>query len=219
MTTSRTYRGLTPSERSAERRERLMAVGLELFGTVGYNNTSVRALSAAASLNSRYFYEAFESREDLLYNVYERIVGEMITNVAEAVQRENNLVDQTRAGIRAGWITVTQDPRKARIIAREVVGVSERLEKLRRETRHALAKLTADEAVALAPSGTRFRLDPILVARSLIGAVVEILLDWSNGDIDASVDEIVEHFTTLFTTAAYAAIEPGAPPGGETPSA
>jgi AcrR family transcriptional regulator len=203
---------MTPLERSAERRERLMTTGLELFGTVGYNNTSVRALSAAASLNSRYFYEAFESREDLLYNVYQRIVAEMITNVAEAVQKENNLLDQTRAGIRAGWTTVTEDPRKARIIAREVVGVSERLEKLRRETRHTLAKLTADEAVALAPTGTRFRLDPILVARSLIGAVVEILLDWSNGDIDATVDEIVEHFTTLFTTAAYAAIEPGTPP-------
>jgi hypothetical protein len=149
--------------------------------------------------------------------VYQRIVDEMITNVAEAVQRENNLLEQTRAGIRAGWITVTEDPRKARIIAREVVGVSERLERLRRETRHALAKLTADEAVALAPIGTRFRLDPILVARSLIGAVVEILLDWSNGDVDASVEEIVEHFTTLFTTAAYAAIEPGTPPADETP--
>ena len=155
MTTSRTYRGMTPSERSADRRERLMATGLELFGTVGYNNTSVRALSAAATLNSRYFYEAFESREDLLYNVYQCIVEEMITNVAEAVQGENNLLAQTRAGIRAGWITVTEDPRKARIIAHEVVGVSERLERLRRDTRHALAKLTADEAVALAPIGTR----------------------------------------------------------------
>jgi AcrR family transcriptional regulator len=79
-----------------------MVTGLELFGTVGYNNTSVRALSAAASLNSRYFYEAFESREDLLYNVYQRIVEEMITNVGAAVQGENNLLDQTRAGIRAG---------------------------------------------------------------------------------------------------------------------
>ncbi len=146
-----------------------MAAGLELFATVGYGNSSVRALCAEASLNSRYFYEAFESREDLLYNVYQRIVGEIVSNVAEAVQREHDLVDQTRAGLRAGWTTVTEDPRKARIVAREVVGVSERLERLRRETRHALAKITAEEAVALAPSGTRFRLDPILRrVRSLV---------------------------------------------------
>jgi AcrR family transcriptional regulator len=195
-----------------------MEAGLEQFGTAGYHNSSVRALSAAASLNSRYFYEAFESREDLLYNVYQRIVGEIVSNVAEAVQREDNLLDQTRAGLRAGWTTVTEDPRKARIVAREVVGVSERLDRLRRETRHALAKITADEAVALVPSGTRFRLDPILTARSLIGAVVEVLLDWSNGDVDASVEELVEHFTTLFTTAAYAALEPGSPLADQTPS-
>jgi AcrR family transcriptional regulator len=178
----------------------------------------VRALCAQASLNSRYFYEAFESREDLLYNVYQRIVGEIVTNVAEAVQREHELFDQTRAGLRAGWDTVTEDPRKARIVAREVVGVSERLERLRRETRHALAKITAEEAVALTPSGTRFRLDPILTARSLIGAVVEVLLDWTNGDVDASVDEIVEHFTILFAAAAYAALEPNSEPTDQTPS-
>jgi AcrR family transcriptional regulator len=202
---------MTPSQRRADRRERLMEAGLELFGTVGYTNSSVRVLSAAASLNSRYFYEAFDSREDLLFNIYQRIVAEILAKATEAVQREHTLVDQTRAGLRAGWSTVTEDPRKARIVAREVVGVSERLERLRRETRHALAKLTADEAVALTPSGTRFRLDPMLTARSLIGAVVEVLLDWTNGDVGASVDEIVEHFTTLFTTAAYAALEPGTP--------
>ena len=40
-----------------------MEAGLELFGTLGYASTSVRAVSAAAALNSRYFYESFGSRE------------------------------------------------------------------------------------------------------------------------------------------------------------
>src|SRR6266568_1466548 len=31
-------------------------------GTIGYARTSIRAVSAAASLNSRYFYESFSSR-------------------------------------------------------------------------------------------------------------------------------------------------------------
>jgi hypothetical protein len=41
-----------------------------------------------------------------------------------------------------------------------------------------------------------------------MGGVVELLLDWINGDLDASVDEVVEHFTVLFTAAAYAAVTP-----------
>jgi AcrR family transcriptional regulator len=207
--TSRTYRGITPAERKAERRERLLDAGLELFGTVGYARTSVRAVSAAAGLNSRYFYESFSSREDLLYSVYQRIVGDIFTRASEAVGREDTIEGQARAGLRAAWTVVTEDRRRARIVALEVVGVSERLERLRHDTRQALAQFTADNALSLAGSGVRLRLNPVLTARFLMGGVVEVLLEWINGDLDASVDEVVEHFTALFTAAAYAAVEPG----------
>jgi AcrR family transcriptional regulator len=206
--TTRTYRGITPSERQAERRERLMAAGLELFGTLGYARTSVRAVSAAASLNSRYFYESFSSREDLLYSVYQRIVTDIFTKAAGAAAGQETIEEQARATLRAAWTAVTDDRRKARIVALEVVGVSERLERLRHETRQALAQLTADNALSLAGHGIRLRLDPVLTARFLMGGVVEVLLEWINGDLNASTDEVVEHFTALFTAAAYAAVEP-----------
>jgi AcrR family transcriptional regulator len=210
--TARKYRGITPSQRQAERRERLMEAGLELFGTLGYARTSVRAVSAAASLNSRYFYESFSSREDLLRSIYQRIVTEIFTRATEAAAGETTIEGQARATLRAAWTAVTEDRRKARIVALEVVGVSERLERLRHETRHALAQLSADNALSLA-GGVRLRLDPVLTARFLIGGVVEVLLEWINGDLNASTDEVVEHFTVLFTAAAYAAVARDDPAG------
>jgi AcrR family transcriptional regulator len=213
VATSRTYRGITPSQRQAERRERLLEAGLELFGTAGYARTSVRAVSTAASLNSRYFYESFSSREDLLYAIYQRIVTDIFTKAAEAAGGQTTIEGQARATLRAAWTTVTEDRRKARIVAVEVVGVSERLERLRHETRQALAQLTADNAMSLAGSGVRLRLDPVLTARFLMGGVVEILLEWINGDLNATVDEVVEHFTALFTAAAYAAVARDDPAG------
>jgi AcrR family transcriptional regulator len=205
--TSRRYRGITAAQRQAERRERLMEAGLELFGTLGYASTSVRAVSAAAKVNSRYFYESFSSREDLLYAVYQRITGDILTRASEAMAGQTTLQAQARAGLRAAWAVVTEDKRKARIIAVEVVGVSERLEQLRQGTRRAMAQLTADNAVALAGDGVRLRLDPVLTARFLMGGVVEVLLEWINGDLDVSADDVAEHFAILFTAAAYAAIE------------
>jgi AcrR family transcriptional regulator len=213
--TSRTYRGITAAERQSERRERLIAAGLELFGTLGYAHTSVRALSAAASLNSRYFYESFSSREDLLYCVYQRITAEIFARATEAMVRDDPLEEQARAGLEAAWTVVTEDRRKARILAVEVVGVSERLERLRHETRRALAQLTADNAMAMVGPGVRLRLDPVLTARFLMGGVVEVLLEWINGDLHATAADVVEHFTTLFTAAAYAAIERDPPPAGK----
>lgn len=185
-----------------------MEAGLDLFGTLGYAQTSIRAVSTAAGLNSRYFYESFSSREDLLYAVYQRIVGDIFSRAREAVAKEHTLEGQTRAGLRAAWTSVTEDRRKARIVALEVVGVSERLERLRRENRQALAQLTADNAMSLIGPGVRLRLDPALTARFLMGGVVEILLEWIHGDLNASPDEVVDHFTALFTAAAYAALAP-----------
>jgi hypothetical protein len=53
----------------------------------------------------------------------------------------------------------------------------------------------------------------VLTARFLIGGVVEVLLEWINGDLNASTDEVVEHFTVLFTAAAYAAVARDDPAG------
>ena len=202
----RRYRGLTPSERHAERRERLMEAGLELFGTQGYANTSIRGVCAAASMNVRHFYESFSSREDLLYQVYERIVHEIVLAAADATGKADTIEGKARAGLRAGWTIVTEDRRKARIVTVEIVGVSDRLNQLRRDIRHALADLTARNALSITGSDIEYRLDPVLTARTLIGGVVEVLIDWINGDVDASVDEVVEHFTRLFIAAAAAAM-------------
>jgi AcrR family transcriptional regulator len=202
----RRYRGATAEERKAGRRERLMEAGLEVFGTQGYAASSVRAVTTAAALNPRYFYESFSSREDLLYQVYLRIVSDIGNDAVAAVADADTIEAQARAGLRAGWLALTRDRRKARIVAIEVVGVSDRLEQLRRDTRHALADMTVRNALSIASDGVELQLDPVLISRALIGGVVETLSDWIHGDVDKSPDEVVDHFAKLFTAAAYAAV-------------
>jgi AcrR family transcriptional regulator len=197
----RLYRGISSSERRARRRERLLEAGLELFGTEGYAGTSIRAVSAAASLNSRYFYESFSSREDLLYGVYRGIIREIAEASETATAQAGTIEETARAGLRVGWTTLTKDPRKARVVALEVVGVSDRLERLRRENRHRFADLLFADLL----TDNRSRVDPVLAGRSLMGGVMDVLTDWINGEVDASVDEIVEHFTQLFVAVANAA--------------
>ena len=59
--------------------------------------------------------------------------------------------------------------------------------------------------------GITLRLDPVLNARFLMGGVVEVLLEWISEDLDAPADDVVEHFTVLFTAAAHAAVAPADP--------
>lgn len=202
----RLYRGLSVAERSALRRERLLEAGLELFGTQGYAGSSIRAISAAASLNSRYFYESFSSREDLLYHVYQAAVRDIAQAIVEATARAQTVEEQARVGLRASWDILTADRRKARVIVLEVVGVSERLESVRRQNRHAFADILVRNAMALAGEDVRLRVNPLLTARALIGAAMELLVDWIHGDVDASPQEIVEHLTTMYTAVARASV-------------
>src|SRR5579875_1767846 len=167
----RRYRGLTAAERHRQRRELLLDAGLELFGTLGYAASSVRAISQQAGLNSRYFYESFADREALLIAVYERIVAA----IAAATKDARTIADQARWGLDANWAILTGDRRKARVLAIEVVGVSERLEALRRAYRHAFADLLVQNSALIVGKGLETKLDPVLVARALVGGSIDIL--------------------------------------------
>ncbi|HTW41799.1 MAG TPA: TetR/AcrR family transcriptional regulator [Solirubrobacteraceae bacterium] len=195
-------------ERREQRREQLLDAGLELFGTEGYAGSSIRAISAAASLNSRYFYESFSSREDLLYHVYQRAVQDVASAVIAATASQQTVEDQAREGLRASWEVLTGDRRKARVIVLEVVGVSERLERVRRENRHAMADILLRNALSLAGAGVELRMDPVLTARALIGASMEVLVDWIHGDLDISKEEIVEQLTRMYAAVAEASVQP-----------
>ena len=204
----RRYRGLSVEERRGQRREQLLDAALELFGTQGYAGSSIRAISAAAGLNSRYFYESFSSREDLLYHVYQRAVHDVATAIIEATAGASTVEEQAREGLRASWMVLTDDRRKARVIVLEVVGVSERLERVRRENRHAIADILLRNALSLAGENVKLSMDPVLSARALIGASMEVLVDWIHGDVDASREEIVEHLTKMYAAVAEASVLP-----------
>ena len=72
-TGERRYAGLLLHERRADRRARLAAAGLELYGTTGYDATTIPMLCSAAGVTSRHFYEEYGSRETLLRQVYDTI--------------------------------------------------------------------------------------------------------------------------------------------------
>ncbi|HMJ15220.1 MAG TPA: TetR/AcrR family transcriptional regulator, partial [Polyangiaceae bacterium] len=81
----RPYGGRAPEERKQDRRERLLEAGLDLFGTIGYTQTSIERLCARAGVTTRHFYEEFGSRESLLKAVYDQVIGRTMIAVRAAI--------------------------------------------------------------------------------------------------------------------------------------
>jgi AcrR family transcriptional regulator len=198
---SRRYAGLTDEERRAERRARLLAVGLELFGTEGYSTVSIERLCAGAGVSARHFYEHFPSREALLRAVYDDVVAHTLDNVLHALAEAGDDPQQkSAAGIETFVHAMVDDPRNARIVCVEVVGVSREFEKHRHAMIRAFATMIQAQAEELARKGRLEEGDFELRCIAVAGGVKELLVDWLERSPRPSVSRLINAALALFLT-------------------
>lgn len=115
-TAGRVYGGRSEAERRADRRDRLVEAGLELFGTSGWTNVTIEQLCAAASVATRSFYEEFPGRESLIQAVYDEVVRSASEAVVAALATSDcSLAGQIAAGVGAYIDHVTEDPVRRRV--------------------------------------------------------------------------------------------------------
>jgi AcrR family transcriptional regulator len=131
----RRYAGLTPDERREDRRQRLLAAALQLFGTTGYANTSIERLCQESGVSTRYFYEEFTGREALLEQLYltemetatrTTLASVALLNVAWKQDEVTARQEAIRVAISAYITHVCADPRRLRVLHRESHGLSRR---------------------------------------------------------------------------------------------
>ena len=184
MTTTgvgRVYGGRTAEGRDAERRSRLMAAGLEAFGTAGFQGTTIEQLCTAAGVATRSFYELFASREALLIALHDDINARALDAIVGALAAID--VDDVRARATAAFTAyldvVTTDPRWVRITLRETVGATAATHAARRAALGRFADFLHAELDRLAATGAIPKRDHTLTAVAVVGgltALVESLL-------------------------------------------
>ncbi|GAA1012251.1 TetR family transcriptional regulator [Streptomyces sp. F-3] len=189
------YGGRSAAERQAERRRRFLDAALQLFGdTPGYRATTVAALSEAAGLSTRQFYEEFCTLEDVLAALHLEVNAWAEQAVLDALAEAGRLplAERVTALFRAYAANVTSDPRRVRIAFVEIIGVSPRLEEQRLRRRSRWVDLICAEARAAAARGEAAPRDYRIAATAFIGSVNGLLHDWSAGWVEASLDEVVD---------------------------
>jgi AcrR family transcriptional regulator len=202
----RTYGGRSAADRRAERRERLLGAGLELFGTEGYATSSIEKLCTHAGVSTRNFYEEFHSREDLLITLHVRVIERSFRAVIAAFDdaAELKLAERFELAVRAFIHTTASDPRWARLAYVEVIGVSDAVEKHRISWRNKWSDFMvaeAERAVARGEAGPRdFRMASV----ALIGAVNELVHHYSISRGRITLDEVIAEIVRLALAAVTA---------------
>ena len=195
----RGYRGRSAEELRAERRERLLNAAFAVVGEEGYARLSIDRVCAAARVTTRHYYEHFQGREALLHGLFERIENELWSIITRAltepaVELERRHHDAIRSFVRHAL----SDPRRARILCLESVGVSPQMETRRRRLIRRIAGLIDHNVQQLVAAGVLPPADYYLQGIALVGGIHELLAEWLTGDIAIDVEGMELRVLQLF---------------------
>ena len=197
---ARIHGGLTPEERDAARKRRIMDDGIEIFGTSGYAGSRINDICKLARVTARNFYDHFESREALLIAIYDEIIAEVRDEWVKAMDAApDDPVAQFRAGITAFAATMASDDRRLRINFVEVVGATTAVEERRRLAIAMFRQMSAERIEALLAKGLIPEGSQRLTYSALVGAIQESLVDWVNRSDRPPLDDVIDELVRIFS--------------------
>jgi AcrR family transcriptional regulator len=188
----RPYRGVSATDRRAQRRQRLIDAGLELFGTLGVAAVGIVDVCAEAGLTKRYFYESFASVDALADAVFEHVTGQLVAAVVPAI--EAGAGRDPRPALTAYTRALLSDPRVVRLLA--VESQTGPLKKYRDEfpTRAVELWFAFSAGNDDLPPPDELRLK----AYGFIGAALQIGIAWLDGQLPLTMGEIVDQLVDMF---------------------
>lgn len=199
--TPRVYGGVEGDRRAADRRNKLLAAGLDILGSTELNPAlTVRGVCKQSGLVARYFYESFDNGDAFVVAVYDAVIGDIVTTTLAALATaETDELDQLRAGLGAIIDLISEDPRKGRLLFNAAV-THPTLAQKRLATAQMFSGLLADQSQSFYRIGASGSLHA--VARFLVGGLGETLTAWLHGDLDMTRDEMVTLCAGIFQSSA-----------------
>jgi AcrR family transcriptional regulator len=196
---ARVYAGQTATERSDARRRQFLDAGLEVLGTRGWTNATVRGICEEAGLSTRYFYESFPALDALALSLYDDLVEDAIATVAAAVltvdPHDPGQAARAATGALVDWVLA--DRRRAQLLL--AAGSSEHpLAERRAQTMRRVADVI-EQLGRSTYGGSTVGDDSLLriTAALVAGGIAEVMFAWIDGRLVADRDELVEHLARL----------------------
>lgn len=188
----RSYGGESPEERDARRRKQLLDAGLTVFGTEGFRAATVRGVCAEAHVADRNFYENFASLEELLIAVHRRSVEELLEKVVAAIG-EISAGSDIEPAIHRGfdaYFEFVEDPLQARVVWREILGVSPSVDAAYLADTAMFAELLIGLLSVWRPDFTRDDEADVIVT-TVVGGLSNMAMVWSLNGYRPSRDVMV----------------------------
>lgn len=116
--------------------QRILAAALALFAEKGFESTSVQDVVVAAGVTKGAMYHYFSSKEDLLYEIYSRVLRMQKERLDKAVAQEGSVEERVRAACADVVVTTAENLESTTIFFRSLHQMSaEKQQEIRGERR------------------------------------------------------------------------------------
>jgi AcrR family transcriptional regulator len=174
--------------KAEQRRAEIIDAAFDMFSERGYAATGIADIAARLHMSHGTFYRYFENKRDILDHVITNVTGK----IADAVAAENapdaattleEYREQVRRIVNALAQALDDDPRVARVLLVEAMGIDPELDARLIAVHRAYTDLTALYLENGIKRGyLRADLDAPPTARALIGMVFAAALDAAHGE-------------------------------------
>jgi AcrR family transcriptional regulator len=196
---SRPYRGVQKEDRIAQRREKLVDSAIQLFGSQGFANTSIKALCVNAGLTERSFYESFGVKEELLHAAYLHAREQLLQDVlAAALAAQPTPEARNLAAVSTYFRQLHVNPDRARLLLFELEGVSDAMNAVVREVLEESSQMILNVICKELPASPGKGLNATLLASGMMGAVYQLGKIWAHSGFKLPEEELVRNSHALF---------------------
>jgi len=195
------YGGRSRQERATDRRDRILASALQLFGTRDYDDVTVADVCTGARVSKRYFYEHFVDREDLVRALHREQNEWLLAGIVSATpETPGTLEEMLRPAVRQLLTLLRANPERAQVIYINAPRMETRRRGVLREDAQFLASML--RRVGPHPKD-QIRYERMLLA--LVAGLSEVIIDWlSRGmtdDLDALASDLAAYCQAVLVAA------------------
>jgi AcrR family transcriptional regulator len=195
----RVYGGVQADLRETERRKKLLAAGLQAFGTSGYAKTNIRTICRLAGLTERYFYESFGRKEDLLSALYRELTeGQILDSLKILEDFGQQPVEAAARALRTFLQSFQLDPHRAQVQLFEVLGISPAIDRQYQDAMRLLADMVKLYLSRVFPGIPEEKWKGSIVPTALAGSIILIAHEWVLDGFIKPLNDIIDQCLDLF---------------------
>ncbi|WP_083177758.1 TetR/AcrR family transcriptional regulator [Mycobacterium scrofulaceum] len=193
------HRGLTADQRREQRRRQLIEAAFDTIAEHGVGNLRVRAVSARAGLNDRYFYESFRDCQELLVATFDDQFTRALTGImATVADSPPELAARARSVIAFAFAFIDEDARRPRLLIE--LQTAEALAGRRHEVIDVLTQVMVGQVRALLGEAAGTDENTSLTALTVVGGLLELTTQWYRHQIRVGQPQLIEFMTALVVT-------------------